>query len=58
MGRYSDRYGARALATSGAGMLIIATFVYLTLRLDTPLWVVLVASGIFRYRVSDVLPVK
>jgi MFS family permease len=46
MGRYSDRYGARILATSGAGMLILATFVYLTLRLDTPLWVVLVASGI------------
>jgi EmrB/QacA subfamily drug resistance transporter len=46
MGRLSDRYGARILATSGAAMLILATLVYLTLRLDTPLWVVLVASGI------------
>ncbi len=46
MGRFSDRYGARILATSGAAMLCIATLVYLTLRLDTPLWVVLVASGI------------
>jgi MFS family permease len=46
MGKYSDRYGARLLATSGSVMLIIATLVYLTLQLDTPLWVVLVASGI------------
>ena len=46
MGRLSDRYGARILATSGAAMLILATLVYLTLRIDTPFWVVLVASGI------------
>ncbi len=46
MGRLSDRYGARLLATSGAVMLILATFGYLTLRTDTPLWVVLAASGI------------
>ena len=46
MGRFSDRYGARLLATAGAAMLCLATLVYLVLRLDTPLWVVLVASGI------------
>ena len=46
MGRLSDRYGARALATSGTAMLIIATLVYVTFRVDTPLWEVLVASGI------------
>jgi EmrB/QacA subfamily drug resistance transporter len=46
MGRFSDRYGARVLATSGAAMLCLATLVYLMLRLDTPLWVVLAASGI------------
>nr|WP_320160523.1 MFS transporter [uncultured Methanoregula sp.] len=46
MGRLSDRYGARVLATSGAAMLILATLVYLMLRLDTPYWVVLLASGI------------
>jgi EmrB/QacA subfamily drug resistance transporter len=46
MGGMSDRYGARILATSGAGMLILATFVYLTLGVDTPYWVVLLASGI------------
>lgn len=46
MGKFSDRYGARILATAGAGILILATLVYLTLRLDTPLWVVLAASAI------------
>ena len=46
MGKSSDRYGARLLATSGTLILILATLFYLTLRVDTPLWVVLVASGI------------
>ena len=46
MGRFSDRYGARIIATSGAAVLCLATLVYLLLQLDTPLWVVLVASGI------------
>lgn len=36
MGRFSDRYGARVLATSGAAMLMLATVVYLMLGLDTP----------------------
>jgi EmrB/QacA subfamily drug resistance transporter len=46
MGTLSDRYGARLLASLGAGVLILATFLYLTLQLDTPLWVVLIASGV------------
>ena len=46
MGKLSDRYGARLLATSSTLILILATLFYLTLRVDTPLWVVLVASGI------------
>jgi len=46
MGKLSDRYGARVLATSGTVMLILATLVYVTFRVDTPLWEVLVASGI------------
>ncbi len=46
MGRLSDRYGARVLATLGTVVLILATLVYLTFRVDTPFWVVLVASGI------------
>jgi EmrB/QacA subfamily drug resistance transporter len=46
MGRLSDRYGARVLATSGTAMLILATLIYVTFRVDTPLWEILVASGI------------
>jgi EmrB/QacA subfamily drug resistance transporter len=46
MGRLSDRYGARVLATTGTLVLILATLLFLTLGVDTPLWVVLVASGI------------
>jgi EmrB/QacA subfamily drug resistance transporter len=46
MGRYSDRYGARIIATIGTAFLIVATIVYLTLRTDTPLEVVLLASAV------------
>jgi EmrB/QacA subfamily drug resistance transporter len=46
MGRYSDKYGARIIATIGTVFLIVATFVYLTLRAETPLEVVLLASAI------------
>ena len=46
MGGMSDRYGARKIATSGAAVLILATLIYLTLGTDTPLWVVLLASGV------------
>ena len=46
MGRMSDRYGARVLATTGAGMMILATLIYLTLQTDSPVVTVLLASGI------------
>jgi len=46
MGRLSDRYGARIIATTGCGFLILATGIFLTLRADTPASVVLIASGI------------
>jgi MFS family permease len=42
----SDRYGARVLATSGAGMMILATLFYLTLQTDSSVVIILIASGI------------
>jgi len=46
MGKTSDRHGARVIATTGSGMLILAILIYLTLRIDTPLHIVLIASGV------------
>ncbi|HXW99452.1 MAG TPA: MFS transporter [Methanomicrobiales archaeon] len=46
MGRLSDRFGARWIATGGAGVIILATLLFLSLRIDTPLWFVLAASGV------------
>ncbi len=46
MGRLSDKYGSREIATLGIIFLAAATLVYLTLRADTSLYVVLAASAI------------
>jgi EmrB/QacA subfamily drug resistance transporter len=46
MGRYSDRYGARHISTLGCVALVLACFVYYTLRTGTSLGVVLIGSGI------------
>ncbi|MDD1672832.1 MAG: MFS transporter [Methanomicrobiales archaeon] len=46
MGKLSDKHGARVLATTGSIMLIFAILIYLTLQVDTPLYIVLIASGI------------
>ena len=46
MGRLSDRYGSRRIATLGTLVIMVATLTYLTVGVDTPLWVILVASGI------------
>jgi EmrB/QacA subfamily drug resistance transporter len=46
MGRYADRYGARTIATMGTVVIMVATLLYLTLRVDTPFWVVLAASAV------------
>jgi MFS family permease len=56
MGGLSDRYGARIIATLGCAFLIIATLIYLTLRVDTPLYFVLVASGISGIGTSMFMP--
>lgn len=46
MGRLSDRYGSREISTLGIVFMGAATLLYLTLRVDSPLYVVLIASGI------------
>ena len=56
MGGLSDRYGARIIATLGCAFLIIASLIYLTLRVDTPLYFVLVASGISGIGTSMFMP--
>jgi hypothetical protein len=56
MGGLSDKYGACIIATKGCVFLIIATFIYLTFRVDTPLYYVLVASGISGIGTSMFMP--
>jgi len=46
MGRLSDKYGTRNLMTLGASLLIIATLIFLTLRVDSTLYIVIAASAV------------
>jgi EmrB/QacA subfamily drug resistance transporter len=46
MGRLSDKYGSRAIASLGVTFLIGATFVYLTLRHNSPFHIVVLGSVI------------
>jgi len=46
MGRLSDKYGSRELATIGIFVLAVAVSVYLTMSVTSPLYIVLVASAI------------
>ena len=46
MGRLSDKYGSRDLATLGVFFLALAILVYLTMSTTSPLWIVLLASAI------------
>ena len=46
MGRFSDRHGSRNISTMGIVMLIIAVLIFLTLRIDSPFYIVLIASAI------------
>ncbi|ADX82375.1 MFS transporter [Saccharolobus islandicus] len=45
-GRVSDKIGARIPATIGVGLMLIAVLIYLTLSLNTPLYIVILASTI------------
>ena len=46
MGKLSDRYGARIIATGGIVAVEIAVLLYMTLRSDSSLYIVLIASTI------------
>jgi EmrB/QacA subfamily drug resistance transporter len=46
MGRLSDKYGSREIATLGIAFLAAAVLVYLTLGATSPLYIVLLASAI------------
>jgi MFS family permease len=46
MGRLSDKYGSRELATTGIFFLGLAIVVYLTMTTTSPIYIVLIASAI------------
>jgi EmrB/QacA subfamily drug resistance transporter len=56
MGRLSDKYGARLLATAGIGVTAIAILVYLSLRIDTPLYYVIIGSATAGFGTSMFFP--
>jgi len=46
MGRYSDKYGARLLATLGLLIMIVGITIYFTLTATSSVYIVLIGSGI------------
>jgi len=46
MGRYSDKVGARVIATLGIVFMIAATLIYTTLSQTSPFYIVLIASAV------------
>jgi MFS family permease len=46
MGRLSDKYGSREIATIGVFFLAVAILIYLTLNATSPLYIVLLASAV------------
>ena len=46
MGRLSDKYGSREIATTGIFFLAVAVVIYLTMSATSPIYIVLLASAI------------
>ena len=46
MGRLSDKYGSREIATTGIFFLAVAIVIYLTMNATSPLYIVLIASAV------------
>ena len=46
MGRLSDKYGSREIATAGIFFLAVAILIYLTMNATSPLYIVLFASAV------------
>jgi EmrB/QacA subfamily drug resistance transporter len=46
MGRLSDKYGSREIATTGIFFLAVAILIYLTMNATSPLYIVLFASAV------------
>ena len=44
MGKLSDRFGARIIATTGIGLMCVTVLIYLTLGVGTPLYMIVLAS--------------
>jgi MFS family permease len=56
MGRLSDKYGSREIATAGVFFLGVAILIYLTLGVDTPIYVVLIGSAVSGFGTSMFFP--
>ena len=56
MGRLSDKYGSRIFASLGIVFLEIAILIFLMLRTDSPLYIVLIASAVAGFGTSLFFP--
>jgi EmrB/QacA subfamily drug resistance transporter len=56
MGRLSDKYGSREIATLGIGFLAAAIFIYLTLGVTSSLYIVLLGSAVSGFGTSMFFP--
>jgi EmrB/QacA subfamily drug resistance transporter len=56
MGRLSDKYGAREIATIGIFFLAAASLVYTTLQAASPFYIVLIASAVSGFGTSMFFP--